>query len=184
MDKESLLQLGIDAQTAERVLEENSNDIQAALEAEKAKYADYEDIKEQLAKANVAIEGMSDYDQVKGEVERYKEEMERANKESQEKIRRLEIRSRVQEFTRGKRFVNEITRETINRQLEEALCGDGSQGRGMDELLEELVKDKGDVFAEENKPAPPVVPPMKGGDDAKASVLSRARAIMGLSVKE
>lgn len=50
-------------------------------------------MKEQLAKANEAIEGMKDYDQVKGEVEKYKAEMETANKESQEKIRKLEIRS-------------------------------------------------------------------------------------------
>lgn len=184
MDKESLLKLGLTEESAEKVLEETNNEIQTALEAERAKYADYEDVKDQLAKANEAIEGMKDYDQVKGEVEKYKAEMEASNKESQEKIRKLEIRSRVQEFTRNKKFINEITRETINQRLEEALSCADSQGRGMDELLEELTKDKGDVFAEENKPTPPVVPPMKGSDDGKGSVINKARSVMGLPVKE
>ena len=82
MKREFLEGLKLDADIIDKIMAENGKDINR----EKAKYADYDDIKSQLEVANKTIEKFKDYDQTKAEVEKYKAENEKLQKESAIKI--------------------------------------------------------------------------------------------------
>ena len=84
--------------------------------------------KKQLEKANATIDGMKDYDAVKPDVAKYQQEAENAKKEAAAKVRQLELQAKVKDFTSGKKFVNDLTRDAINAQLE-ATLNDDNKGK-------------------------------------------------------
>lgn len=177
MKREFLKGLNLTDEQIEAIMTENGKDI----ESTKAKFQDYEEIKKNLENANKKIESFGDVDAIKAEVEKWKSDYQKAQDESNAKIAKMERQQKIKDFTSGKKFVNDFTRDYINGQLETALSDDKSKGKSLDDLLSEITKDKTNIFVDENKPQPPKVPNMKnpGGDSALAEK-NAARAVMGL----
>lgn len=173
MKRETLEQLGLTADQINAVMQENGNDINR----EKSRYADYDEIKKQLDAANEAINKMADYDAVKADVAKYQQEAEAAKKEAAEKVARLELQAKIKDFTNTKKFVNDLTRDAINSQLESALNDEANKGRSLEDILDELTKDKTDIFKIENAPQPPIVPGMAGSADKESGVMAAFKAM-------
>ena len=129
-------------------------------QVEKVMKLNGDDIKKQLEKANATIDGMKDYDDVKAKVTQYQQEAENAKKEAAAKVQQLELQAKIKDFTGTKKFVNDLTRDAINAQLEKALNDDANKGKSLDDLLKALTDGKTDIFKDENTPAPPTVPNM------------------------
>ena len=158
MKREELTAAGLTDEQVDKVMKLNGDDINR----EKAKYSDYDDIKKQLEKANATIDGMKDYDDVKAKVTQYQQEAENAKKEAAAKVQQLELQAKIKDFTGNKKFVNDLTRDAINAQLEKALNDDANKGKSLDDLLKALTDGKTDIFKDENTPTPPTVTQMAG----------------------
>lgn len=94
MKTEDLRAMGLTDEQISKVMAENGKDINSA----KAKFADYDSLKEQLANANKQIEefkGM-DIDGVRKSAEEWKQKAEQAEKDAAEKISNME-RSQAEE---------------------------------------------------------------------------------------
>ena len=179
MKRDFLEGLNLDAELIDKIMVENGKDINR----EKAKYADYEDIKTQLETANKTIEKVKDYDETKAEIERYKAEIEKLQKDGAAKIAAMERSAKVKDYLSGKKFVNDITREAIASKMGEVLGADESKGKNLDDIFAEITKDKSDILKDDNAPTPPVVSAM-GGKVGKSDDDAQARAVMGLPPKK
>ena len=153
MKREELTAAGLTDEQIDRVMKLNGDDINR----EKAKYSDYDDVKKQLEKANATIEGWKDYDAIKADVAKYQQEAENAKKEAAAKVQQLELQAKIKDFTGNKKFVNDLTRDAINAQLEKALNDDANKGKSLDDLLKALTDGKMDIFKDDNAPTPPTV---------------------------
>ena len=173
MKREELTVLGLTDEQINSVMKMNGDDINR----EKGKFADYDEIKQQLDKANAAIDGMKDYEDVKASVAKYQADAEAAKQEYEAKVKRLELQAKIKDFTSSKKFVNDLTRDAINAQLESALNDDANKGKSLDELLTALTDGKTDIFREENAPTPPVVPGMQGEGDKENGVVAAFKAL-------
>ena len=173
MKRDELTAAGLNEEQVNLVMKLNGDDINR----EKAKYADYDVIKQQLEKANETIDGMKDYDDVKASVAKYQQEAETARNEAAAKVKQLELQAKIKDFTSGKKFVNDLTREAINAQLESALNDDANKGKSLDELLKSITDGKADIFREDNAPTPPTVPGMNGDNGAEDGVTAAFKAL-------
>src|SRR5574344_975585 len=90
MKRDFLEGLKLEAEVIDKIMKENGKDIESA----KAKFADYDDIKQQLETANATMEKFKDYDQTKADVEKYKAELEKSQEESAAKIAAMESSGR------------------------------------------------------------------------------------------
>lgn len=180
MKRDFLEGLGVPAEAIDKIMAENGKDIEGA----KAKFADYDDIKSQLKNANETLEKFKDYDQTKAEVEKYRAELKKSQEESAAKIAAMERSAKVRDFLSGKKFVNDITRDAIAAQMGDALAADGSKGKSLKDIFDEITKDKADILKDDDAPTPPTVPQMGGGKGGKkndgADEDARIDAIMGL----
>lgn len=156
MKREELTAAGLTDEQVEKVMKLNGGDINR----EKAKFSDYDDVKKQLEKANATIDGMKDYEDVKAKVSQYQQEAENAKKEAAAKVQQLELQAKIKDFTGNKKFVNDLTRDAINAQLEKALNDDANKGKSLDDLLKALTDGKTDIFKNDNAPTPPTVTQM------------------------
>ena len=159
MKREELEAAGLTAEQINTVMKLNGDDINR----EKSKFADYDEIKAQLEKANATLDGMKDYEAVKADVLKYQQEAEQAKADAAAKVQQLELQAKIKEFTNNKKFVNDITREAINGQLESALNDAANKGKSLDDLFKELTDGKADIFKEDNQPTPPTVTNMGTG---------------------
>lgn len=159
MKREELQALGLTDEQIDSVMKMNGSDI----EREKNKFADYDEIKQQLEKANTTIQSMADYDDVKASVQKYQQEAEASKAEFDAKVKRLELQAKIKDFTSDKKFVNDLTREAINAQLETALNDDANKGKSLDDLLKALTDGKTDIFREEKTATPPTMAQMGNG---------------------
>lgn len=175
MKRDFLEGLGIETEVIDKIMKENGKDIESV----KAKFADYDDHKQQLETANATLEKFKDYDQTKADVEKYKAELEKSQKESAAKIAAMESSGKVKDYLSGKKFVNKITQEAITAEMCEALGADESKGKNLDDIFAEITKDKADILKDDNAPTPPIVPTM-GGKGGKSDDDAQARAVMGL----
>lgn len=178
MKRDFLKGLELSDDVINQIMAENGKDI----EATKAKFADYEDLKEQLKTANETMEKFKDYDQNKAALKDYEDKIKQMQIDSEKKIKMLERQSTVKEFTSSKKFVNDFTRDSINQMLEKALEDESSKGKSLSDIFTELTKDKANILVDESKPVPPTVPEInKGASSGKdMSDVNKARAIMGL----
>ena len=172
MKREELTALNLTDEQINAVMKINGDDINAT----KAKFADYDAVKEQLQKATETIEKMGDYEQTKADRDKYKADAEKAAADYAEKVKLLELQNKVKDFTNDKKFVNELTRNAINQQLEKALQDPGNAGKSMDELLKTLTDGKADIFKDENAPTPPTVPGMNGNATDEDGVTAAFKA--------
>ena len=173
MKREELTAAGLTEEQINTVMKLNGDDINR----EKAKFADYDEIKAQLEKANATIDGMKDYEAVKADVLKYQQEAEKAKAEAAVKVQQLELQGKIKDFTSTKKFVNDITREAINAQLESALNDQANKGKSIDELFKALTDGKTDILKDDNAPTPPTVPPMGGNGDNVDGVTAAFKAM-------
>ena len=173
MKREELTAAGLTDEQIDKVMKLNGDDINR----EKAKFADYDEIKSQLEKANATIDGMKDYEAVKADVLKYQQEAEKAKAEAAAKVQQLELQGKIKDFTSTKKFVNDITREAINAQLESALNDQANKGKSIDELFKALTDGKADILKDDNAPTPPTVPPMGGNGDNVDGVTAAFKAM-------
>ena len=173
MKREELTAAGLTDEQIDKVMKLNGDDINR----EKAKFADYDEIKAQLEKANATIDGMKDYEAVKADVLKYQQEAEKAKAEAAVKVQQLELQGKIKDFTSTKKFVNDITREAINAQLESALNDQANKGKSIDELFKALTDGKTDILKDDNAPTPPTVPPMGGNGDNVDGVTAAFKAM-------
>ena len=173
MKREELTAAGLTEEQINTVMKLNGDDINR----EKAKFADYDEIKSQLEKANATIDGMKDYEAVKADVLKYQQEAEKAKAEAAAKVQQLELQGKIKDFTSTKKFVNDITREAINAQLESALNDQANKGKSIDELFKALTDGKADILKDDNAPTPPTVPPMGGNGDNVDGVTAAFKAM-------
>ena len=101
-----------------------------------------------------------------------------AKKEAAAKVQQLELQAKIKDFTGNKKFVNDLTRDAINAQLEKALNDDANKGKSLDDLLKALTDGKTDIFKDENIPTPPTVTTMTSQQQKNDD--SAIRAVMGL----
>ena len=87
------------------------------------------------------------------------------------------MQAKIKDFTSDKKFVNDLTRDAINAQLESALNDDANKGKSLDDLLKALTDGKEDIFREENTPTPPHVPGMAGDKGAEDGVTAAFKAL-------
>ena len=153
MKREELEAIGLTADQIDAVMKTNGSDINR----ERAKFADYDDVKKQLETANATLEKMKDYDEVKADVLKYQQEAEKAKADAAAKVQQLEDKARVKDFTSSKKFVNELTRDAINAQLYDAMNDAANKGKSLDDLLKAITDGKTDIFKNENTPTPPPV---------------------------
>jgi hypothetical protein len=173
MKREELTAAGLTDEQIDKVMKLNGDDINR----EKSKFADYDEIKAQLEKANATIDGMKDYEAVKADVLKYQQEAEKAKAEAAAKVQQLELQGKIKDFTSTKKFVNDITREAINAQLESALNDQANKGKSIDELFKALTDGKSDILKDDKAPTPPTVPPMGGNGDNVDGVTAAFKAI-------
>ena len=173
MKREELTAAGLTEEQINTVMKLNGDDINR----EKSKFADYDEIKAQLEKANATIDGMKDYEAVKADVLKYQQEAEKAKAEAAAKVQQLELQGKIKDFTSTKKFVNDITREAINAQLESALNDQANKGKSIDELFKALTDGKADILKDDNAPTPPTVPPMGGNGDNVDGVTAAFKAM-------
>lgn len=173
MKREELTAAGLTDEQIDKVMKLNGDDINR----EKAKFADYDEIKAQLEKANATLEGMKDYDNVKADVLKYQQEAEKAKAEAAAKVQQLELQGKIKDFTSSKKFVNDITREAINAKLESALNDQANKGKSIDDLFKELTDGKTDILKDDSQPTPPTVPPMGGAGENVDGVTAAFKAM-------
>ena len=171
MKREFLTELGItDKEVIDKIMAENGRDITK----EQQKYADYESVKTELKKAQETIASFGDVDAIKADVEKYKAEAETAKQEAAQKIQRMELQAKVKDYTGGKKFVNDLTREAVEVKMLELLGTDESKGKSLDDLFKGIIGDSTDILVDENAPKPPVVTSMGGNPGASADGVSAA----------
>lgn len=177
MKRDFLEGLGLEAGVVDKIMAENGHDI----EREKGKYADYEDLKAQLKKADETIEKFADYDDTKAAAEKYKAEAEETRKEAAAKISKMEMQAKIKEFTGSKKFVNNITRDGVNAKLEAMLADESSKGKSLEDIFNAVIKDQDNILVDDKKVEPPVITKMGGSSGNQEDVAdAKARLVMGL----
>lgn len=183
MKREFLKDLGIDDEAINKIMAENGKDINAAKgDAEKVA-AELEQAKTELKAANDTLEKVKDYDNVKAEVEKYKADLKSAQDDYSKKIASMELAAKVKDFTSNKKFVNDLTRDAINKQLADAVSADENKGKSLEDLFKTLTDGKENIFINENNPTPPIIPDM-ASDKPQADDDAAICAIMGIPVKK
>ena len=99
MKREFLTGLGVAEDVIDKIMAENGKDIEAA----KAKYADYDALKTQLAEANGKIEefGKLDFDGVRKMADDYKAKFEEAQAESKRQIEAMQFNHALENALSG-----------------------------------------------------------------------------------
>ena len=168
MTRDFLKELGIADEAIDKIMAENGRNIEAA----KAKYGDYDDIKAQLETAKATLEKFKDYDQTKGEVAKWKAEYEKAVKEGEAKLRNVERQGLVKDYLGQKKFVNELTKEALSGKLLAALEKEESKGKSLDDLFKAATEGLENIIVDDNAPKPPTVPGMSGKPGNEDGVLA------------
>lgn len=180
MKRDFLEGLKIEPAVIDQIMTENGKDIER--EKQKAEKAEQtaKDTMSQLETANKTMEKFKDYDQTKADVEKYKAEAEKIQKETAVKIATMERTSQVKDYLSNKKFINDITRDAIAGKLTEQLGGDEAKGKSIEDLFKAMTKDQKNILAEENAPTPPNVPSMAQQKSKGDENINAARAVMGL----
>lgn len=180
MKTDFLKELGISEDVIAKIQLENGKDITA----EKAKFADYDDVKTQLKTANDTINGFGDVEAIKADVIKYKADAETAKADADKRVIQLETQSKVKEFTASKQFVNALTKEAIENKLLAELENEASKGKSFDDLFKVITEGQENLLVDPNKPAPPIQTPLGGGGTSAKTAENTMRSAMGLPAIE
>ena len=166
MTRDFLKGLGIADDVVDKIMAENGKNIEAA----KAKFADYDDLKKQLETANATLEKVKDYDQVKADVDKWKADYQKALTESDQKIRKLERQGQIKDYLGGKKFVNDLTKDALSSRLLAELEKEESKGKSLDDLFKAVTDGMTNIIVDDNQPQPPKVGPMNGSGSTQTGV--------------
>lgn len=167
MKRDFLKELGIADDVVDKIMAENGKDI----EATKGKFADYEDIKQQLEAAKTTLDKFSDYDQTKADVEKWKADYQKAVTEGEQRVKKLERQGLVKDYLGGKKFVNELTKKAVADLLNAALENEESKGKSLDDLFRTATEGMENIIVDDKAPQPPTVPGMTGKPGTEDGVL-------------
>jgi uncharacterized protein YggE len=184
MKRDFLKELGIDEEAINKIMAENGKDINNAKADVEKISAENEQLKKDLETANATLDKVKDYDNVKADVEKYKADLEKSKSDYENKIAAMELAAKVKDFTGSKKFVNDLTRDAINKQLADAVNDDANKGKSLEELFNALTDGKENIFENENKPTPPNVPNMANDKPGATDDDAAVRRIMGLPPKK
>lgn len=143
------------------IMEENDRDVEAA----KQPFADYEDVKAQLAEASKTIEGFKgmDIDAIRREADEWKAKAEQAEKDAAAKVAEMEFTTRLTGAVNAARGRNA---KAIMALLDlDALKASKNQEADIKAALEGLKQESGFLF--EDAPTPP---PYAGGTGTHALI--------------
>lgn len=116
----------------------------------------------QLAKALADLEAAKQtgatLESAQVEVAKLKADLSKAIAEAQASQKQWRVHDSVQKALAGKKFVNDITRDAVAKQMEEALLKDSSESPDYEAVLKGITDGKANVFVEDNAPSPPVQP--------------------------
>ncbi len=178
MKREFLAELGIAEDAIGKIMSENGKDIESA----KAKYADYDTLKTQLAEANGKIEGFGklDFDGVKAMADDYKAKFEQAQADSKKQLEAMQFDHALESALSGAKARNTKAVCALLETDKLKLNKDGTL-TGLSEQLDKI-KAENDYLFESEAPVPQFLGHSGGvgssvGDDAAV------RAIMGLPAK-
>lgn len=173
MKTEELIALGITEDQAKSILVINGKDI----EATKAKFADYDDLKTQITTANKTIQDFKDMDidGIKKSADDYKLKFEQAETASQTKINELQFNHALDGALTGSKAKNtKVVKALLDTN---GLKLNGEEIVGLKEQLEKIKTDNGYLFEDET-PQPHFT---KGaGSPPTIDDMAAARAAMGL----
>lgn len=172
MTRDFLKEMGLDSEQIDKIMNEHGKGINEAKAKAERFGAENEQLKSELAKANDTLEKFKDYDNVKAEVEKYKAEAEKSKADYEKRISDMELRAKINDFTSSKKFVNDLTKDAINSQLEKALGDESNKGKSLDELLSAITEGKENIFVEDGKPTPPLVPNLRNDSQNEDGVMS------------
>lgn len=182
MKRDFLKNLGLADDAIEAIMSENGKDINAAKADGEKLTAELSQTKSELEQANAMLEKVKDYDAIKADVEKYKADAESSRAEYEKKLADMERANKVKDFTSGKKFVNELTRNAINAELSKALEDSANAGKSLDDLLKGITDGKENIFATDAPPPPRQFEPTgSGADNADDAAI---RKIMGLPPKK
>lgn len=162
----------------DEIMNENGKDIEAA----KKPFADYDTIKEQLAKANETIEGFKamDVDGVKKAAEDWKQKAAQAEKDAAAKIANMEFQGLLTQAITAAKGKNA---KAVTALLDvDTLKASKNQEADIKTALEALKKDSGYLFESDQIP-----PPYAGGTGTQKLIAgsdAALRAAMGLPEPE
>ena len=142
MKKEELIALGLTEEQATSVFAINGKDI----EATKAKFADYDDVKTQLSDANKAIEDFKgmDIEGVKKSAEDYKAKFEQAEADATKRMSDLQFSHALDAALSGAKSKNA---KAVKALLDmDGLKQNGDDIIGLKEQLEKIKTDNGYLF--------------------------------------
>lgn len=178
MKREFLAELGIAEDAIGKIMSENGKDIESA----KAKYADYDTLKTQLAEANGKIEefGKLDFDGVKAMADDYKAKFEQAQADSKKQLEAMQFDHTLEGALSGAKARNTKAVRALLETDKLKLNRDGTL-TGLSEQLDKI-RAENDYLFESEAPVPQFLGHSGGvgspvGDDAAV------RAIMGLPAK-
>lgn len=179
MTRKDLEEKGLNEEQISFIMAENGKDIEKV----KAKFSDYEELKQSLEKANQTLESVKDYDEVKSSVENYKAEILKIQEDSKKQIEKMKIENDIKEFTGSKKFVNDFTKNSINSAIYDELQKAESKGKSIEDLFNSIIKDKTNILVDEKKPEPPKTVPMSGQSNDSLAEENQIRSIMGVPLK-
>lgn len=178
MKREFLAELGIAEDAIGKIMSENGRDIESA----KAKYADYDTLKTQLAEANGKIEefGKLDFDGVKAMADDYKAKFEQAQADSKKQLEAMQFDHALEGALSGAKARSTKAVRALLETDKLKLNKDGTL-TGLSEQLDKI-KAENDYLFESEAPVPQFLGHSgcvgsSVGDDAAV------RAIMGLPAK-
>lgn len=177
MTRDFLKELGLNADAIDKVMAEYGKGVNAAKGDNEKIIAELEQTKADLQKANETLEKFKDYDNVKADVEKYKADLEKSKSDYEKKIATMELEKKVSEYTSGKKFVNDLTKDAINNQLAAALNDEANKGKSLDDLFNSITEGKENILVTENAPTPPITPNMKGESSGESGVLAAFKAM-------
>lgn len=177
MKKEFLIELGIAEDIAAKIMAENGKDIQR----EQNKFADYEDLKATVETQKTELEKLQNMkpEELQTKIADLTKQLETAQADAAAKITAMETAGKVKDYLSNKKFVNDLTKDSIANRLTEALNGDGSKGKSLEDIYSEITKDMKNIEVDDSAPKPPVQTTMVNNNpsvDDDAAV----RAVMGL----
>lgn len=191
MKKEQLTELGLDEETAKKVLELNGKDVEAAKrplsENVATLTAERDGLQSQLDAANEALKGFEGIDpaNLKDELAKAQAALKEAETKHTADLAARDSRAETERFLADKKFINEITRSHFINETEAALADPANKGKNRQDIFDAMTKgedgkDKPGIFEVEN-PNKLVLPPAGPADpsatgDIAAKVAQRYAA--------
>lgn len=96
MKRKFLEDMGLTKEQIDSIMTENGNDIEAAKAEMNQTKAELEQVKAQLQEANTTLDGFKDYDQIKAQVEEYKNKSEQIKNEYETRIADMQFNTTLE----------------------------------------------------------------------------------------